>query len=177
MSDRHRIPLFIGFLITMINQVFLASMFLAMVSVYIYPLGCIVRAIGWLILGAKDRASAIASGLAILFLFPLVYLCFLKPELIWRTLSIDKSKVVGFALILWSIYSTIELVNYILLASYTRLFYVSTVSAISIVYVIAKVLTTIKLENLGELYPAVFPLLISALASCIGSLKIHNRND
>lgn len=83
----------------------------------------------------------------------------------------------GFALILWSIYSTIELVNYILLASYTRLFYVSTVSAISIVYVIAKVLTTIKLENLGELYPAVFPLLISALASCIGSLKIHNRND
>ena len=114
----------IGFVFSAITNLFLITVVLAVLALFTYLIGALLKAVGWIVFGKDYSTRYVATGIVILILSPIflgVIILALRGEIIF---GLSAGQLIGISIILWIVYSLLEFVNYYFLGKeLTKVFY------------------------------------------------------
>ncbi len=165
----------VGFIFSAVSIGSLLVPIISIFAFFTYPISVILRAIGWIRLGASVR-KYIFTAIAIIIFAPVYYLGFFINEAVSKALSITSSQFLAIMILAWVIYSIFELIGYFWLGrEATRIFYGAMISIVGILIVILhipNIWVSDDILSLASLYIALPFLLTSSIIAAVGSFKL-----
>ena len=169
MNNIPRVLLIIGFILSILTNIFLLLIYTVLLSLYIYPVSILFRGLGWLSSGVYIRVN-ILSGLAVLILGFSLFIGLVGEHI----------NSISLIIYLWSIYTVLEACSYYRLSKYAPVFKVGMISLLGVVYSILIINIFPGLwegvSNDSDIVIYFIPVYILNIISCIsvltGILKI-----